>query len=152
VDGEGRIFHDGSEIIDAPTLRFFLRAMQRTSDGRYLAICQGETNWFHVNDTPFVVQRLLCDERDGKLAAIRLEFSGGLHEALDPATLHTENGYLYCLVRQGAFRARFGRSALQSLAPHLVEGEAGSALLVGGLQCPILEGESSAGLKPLSSS
>ena len=31
VDLDGRIFHDGSEIIDPLVLRFFLRAMQQTS-------------------------------------------------------------------------------------------------------------------------
>src|SRR3990172_6008751 len=36
VDREGRIFHDGTEIVDAATLRFFLLALQRTPDGRWL--------------------------------------------------------------------------------------------------------------------
>ena len=40
VDRDGRIFHDGSEIIDPLVLRFFLRAMQRSDDGRYLVLCQ----------------------------------------------------------------------------------------------------------------
>jgi len=145
VDSDGRIFHDGSEIIDPPTLRFFLRAMQRTPDGRYLAICQGEKNWFEARDTPFVVQRLVCDERDGQLTDIDLEFAGGLREALDPTTLHVENGYLYCLTRHATFRARFGRAALQSLAAHLVEGENGWALVVGGERNPIRESRPQAG-------
>jgi hypothetical protein len=139
VDGEGRIFHDGSEITDPPTLRFFLRAMQQTPDGRYLAVCQGERNWFDAPDTPFVVQRLVCQARDGQVTSIELEFAGGLHETLDPASLHAENGYLYCSARGGTFRARFGRRALQSLAPHLIEDESGWALLVGGMRCDIRE-------------
>ena len=40
VDRDGRIFHDGSEIIDPLVLRFFLRAMQRSDDGRYRVLCQ----------------------------------------------------------------------------------------------------------------
>ena len=40
VDRDGRIFHDGSEIIDPIVLRFFLRAMQRSDDSRYLVPCQ----------------------------------------------------------------------------------------------------------------
>ena len=40
VDRDGRILHDGSEIIDPLVLRFFLRVMQRSDDGRYLVLCQ----------------------------------------------------------------------------------------------------------------
>ncbi|MBI5629192.1 MAG: hypothetical protein HY953_09755, partial [Candidatus Rokubacteria bacterium] len=58
IDREGHIFHDGTEIVDPPTLRFFLLAMTRTPEGRYLAMCQGERNWFEPEDTPFVVQRV----------------------------------------------------------------------------------------------
>ena len=61
VDGDGRVFHDGSEIVDAPTLRFFLLGMRRQPDGRWLVPCQGEQNWFAAEDTPFVVQRLRLD-------------------------------------------------------------------------------------------
>src|SRR5215831_8456267 len=67
VDGEGRIFHDGSEIVDAATLRFFLLALQRTPEGRWLALCQGERNWFEAADTPFVIQRLTLRVTDGRL-------------------------------------------------------------------------------------
>ena len=46
VDGEGRIYHEGTEIVDPATLRFFLLALTRTPEGRWLAVCQGERNWF----------------------------------------------------------------------------------------------------------
>ena len=117
VDRDGRIFHDGSEITDGAVLRFFLLAMQPSPDGRYVAMCQGERNDFDASDTPFVVQRLRPDA-DG--AAIELFFAGDYHEPLDPSTLEEDaDGRLYCRVRRGAFRARFGRVALQQLAPHL---------------------------------
>ena len=58
VDRDGRIFHDGTEVVDPAVLRFFLRAMTRTEDGRCLVLCQGERNWFEAPDTPFVIQRL----------------------------------------------------------------------------------------------
>jgi hypothetical protein len=58
VDSEGRVFHDGSEVLDPLTLRFFLRAMTRTPEGRWLVVCQGERNWFEAEGTPFVVQRV----------------------------------------------------------------------------------------------
>jgi hypothetical protein len=129
VDRDGRIFHEGSEIIDPVVLRFFLLAMQQTPEGRYLVICQREQNWFEAPDTPFVVQRLRCATEQDHLVSVELYFAGDHHEPLDPESLEAEGPYLYCRVRGGAFRARFGRSAVQQLAPFLAE-EGGSPVLV----------------------
>src|SRR5215468_1392830 len=137
VDGEGRIFHDGSEIVDAPTLRFFLLALQRTPDGRWLALCQGERNWFEPEDTPFVVQRLGLRVADGRLDAVELSLAGDYREPLDPATLEHDGAQLFCRVRKGAFRARFGRIAMQQIAPWLMGGPDGSALELGGRRHPL---------------
>ncbi len=117
VDGEGRIFHDGSEIVDAATLRFFLLALQRTRDGRWLALCQGERNWFEPEDTPFVVQRLKLGVAGGRLRSVDLCLAGDYREPLDPATLEHDGARLFCRVRKGAFTARFGRMAMQQIAP-----------------------------------
>jgi len=136
VDREGRISHDGSEIVDPLVLRFFLSAMRRTADGRYLVICQQEHNWFDVADTPFVIQRLR-QKGDAAPGALELYLVGDYHEPLDPETLESEGGYLYCRVRRGAFRARFGRVALQQLAPFLCEADGGPALLLGGRCHPV---------------
>jgi hypothetical protein len=141
VDAEGRVFHDGSEIVDPPTLRFFLLAMTRTPEGRWLAVCQGERNWFEPEETPFVVQRLRPLARDGGIEAIELVLAGEYREPLDPETLDSACGRLRCRVRRGAFPARFGRLALQQLGPHLRD-EGGQAVLVlGRRRYPILERE-----------
>lgn len=140
VDREGRVYHDGSEIVDPQVLRFFLRAMRQTPDGRYLVVCQGEYNWFETADTPFVVRALALEVRAGELAQVELRFAGDVREPLDPRTLETEGGSLYCRIRGGAFRARFGRVALQQLAPYLVEGPDGPALQLGGTAYPIGHG------------
>ena len=137
VDAEGRIFHDGSEVLDPLTLRFFLRAMTRTPEGRWLVVCPGEQNWFEAPDTPFVVQRLRPRSDKGQLASVELVFAGDYHESLDPTTLEAEGGHLYCRVRGGAFRARFGRIAVQQLADHLVEVDGRLLMLVGGGRYPI---------------
>jgi hypothetical protein len=137
VDRDGRIFHDGSEITDPAVLRFFLRVMQRTPEGGYLALCQGERNWFETADTPFVIQRLRWP--GGDPIAVELCFAGDYHEALDPATLEADDGQLYCRVRGGALRARFGRVALQQLGPHLVEADGGASLMLGDRRHPIRE-------------
>jgi hypothetical protein len=140
VDREGRIFHDGTEITDPQVLRFFLRAMARTADGRYLVVCQGERNWFEAERTPFVVQRLDLTVEGGRLARVGLDLAGGYREPLDPETLEDEAGQLICRVRRGAFPARFGRVAMQQLAPHLAEDGAGPALLLGGRRYAVRPG------------
>lgn len=137
VDREGRIFHDGSEIVDPLVLRFFLRAMQQTPEGRYLVLCQGEQNWFEPYDTPFVVQRLRCGIEGGQLASAELCFTGDYREPLDPGSLEAEGGHLFARVRRGSFRARFGRVAMQQIAPFLAEGRDGPALLLRGARYPI---------------
>ena len=129
VDGEGRVFHDGSEILDPLTLRFFLRAMTRTPDGRWLVVCQGERNWFEADETPFVVQRVRAVLQGGAVVGLELILAGDHREPLDPGTLESEGGRLYCRVRRGGFAGRFGRLALQQLSPHLAE-ERGRPVLV----------------------
>jgi hypothetical protein len=142
VDRDGRIFHDGSEIVDPAVLRFFLRAMTRTDDGRCLVLCQGERNWFAAADTPFVVQRLRLSVEDSALRSAELCFQGDYREPLDPGTLETERDLLFCRIRGGMFRARFGRTAVQQIAPFLVDVGEGSALVMGGRRHPVHSGES----------
>jgi hypothetical protein len=137
VDGEGRVFHDGTEIVDPATLRFFLLALQRTPDDRWLALCQGERNWFEAADTPFVIQRLGLSVTDGRLHAVELRLAGDYREPLDPATLEHAGTQLCCRVRKGVFRARFGRIALQQIAPWIVEEAGMPALELGGRRYPL---------------
>ena len=137
VDREGRIFHDGTEIVDAATLRFFLLALQRTPEGHWLAICQGERNWFESQGTPFVVQRLGLEVIDGRLRAVKLRLAGDYREPLDPATLEHDATRLFCPVRRGAFRARFGRIAMQQIAPWITEEGGSPTLALDGRRYPL---------------
>ena len=137
VDRDGRVFHDGTEIVEPAVLRFFLRAMTRTDAGRYLVLCQGERNWFEAADTLFVVQRLRLTVEGGLLRAVELHFVGDYREPLDPRTLEAERDLLFCRVRGGLFRARFGRVAVQQLAPFLLDTGEGLALLVAGTRHPV---------------
>lgn len=141
VDAEGRIFHDGSEVLDPLTLRFFLRAMTHTPEGRWLVVCQGERNWFESERTPFVVQRVRAVLREGVLDGLELVLAGDHREPLDPATLESEGGRLYCRVRRGAFPARFGRLALQQLGAHLKDEGGRPVLVLGDHRHPIAERE-----------
>jgi hypothetical protein len=139
IDREGRIIHDGTEIVDAPTLRFFLKTMERTPDDRWLVVCQRERNWFETPDTPFVVQRLRLDVTGQHLRTVELCFAGDLREPLDPATLESEGGILFCRIRSGTVRARFGRVAMQQLSPYLREHYGAVEIAVGDRAYPIAE-------------
>ena len=140
VDRDGRVFHDGTEIVDPAVLRFFLRAMTRTGDGRCLVLCQGEHNWFESPDTPFVIQRLRLVVEGSALQSVELCFQGDYREPLDPRTLEAERDLLFCRIRGDAFRARFGRVAMQQLAPFLSDVGEGSTLMMGGRRHPIRAG------------
>jgi len=137
VDREGRFFHEGTEIVDAATLRFFLLALQRAPDGRWLALCQGERNWIEPEDTPFVVQRLELDVTEGRLRSVSLHFAGGYREPLDPATLGHDGAQLFCRVRKGVFSARFGRIPMQQIARWLNDDGTGPAITLDGRRCPL---------------
>jgi hypothetical protein len=139
VNHEGRIIHDGTEIVDPATLRFFMRSIKQTPDGRWLVICQNERNWFEVRDTPFVVQRIHPDCEGNRLRAVELSFVGDLREPLDPASLESESGMLFCHIRNGTLRARFARLAIQQLGSFLTEQEGAPALMVGDRIYPIAE-------------
>ncbi len=144
VDAEGRVFHDGSEVLDPLTLRFFLRAMTRTPEGSWLVVCQGERNWFESEGTPFVVQRvrsIFQEGREGVLDGLELVLAGDHREPLDPATLESEGGRLCCRVRRGAFPARFSRIALQQLGAHLRDENGQPTLVLGGRRHTIADRE-----------
>jgi hypothetical protein len=139
VDADGRVFHDGSEVIDPLTLRFFVRAMTRTPDGRWLVTCQGEHNWFETEDTPLVVQRVRPVPDGAAPVGLELVLAGDHREPLDPGTLEADGGRLYCRVRRGALPARFGRLALQQLAAHLTDDGGEPALVLHGARHAIPE-------------
>lgn len=134
VDQEGRLFHEGSEILDPVVLRFFWRTLRRTEEGRWLSVCQGEWNWVEAEETPFVVQRLRPSlDEAGRLVSAELVLPGDYREPLDPASLAVgPGGLLTCAIRSGSYRARLGRRAALQLAPYLVERDGVVSLALGG--------------------
>ncbi|MBI2461176.1 MAG: DUF1285 domain-containing protein [Candidatus Rokubacteria bacterium] len=134
VDREGRLLHEGSEIVDPAVLRLFWRTLHRTEDGRWLSVCQGERNWVEADETPFVVQRLRPSlDEAGRLVSAELVLLGDYREPLDPASLAVgPGGLLTCAIRSGSYRARLGRRAALQLAPYLVERDGRVFLTMGG--------------------
>ena len=84
-----------------------------------------------------MVQRVALVGAPRAVEAVELRFAGDYREPLDPATLESAGGALFCRVRGGLSRARFGWVAMQQLAPHLAEDQDGPALVLGGARHPI---------------
>lgn len=128
LDKEGFIYLDGSEVEDPGFYNLVHRSLQRTEDGRFMAVCQGERCYFQVEDVPYVVIDLeivrtseaRSRKPDGGLERVSLLFRGDYREALDPTTLCVGKcNVLYCRVRNGSFEARFNRKAYYDLASHI---------------------------------
>jgi len=110
VDRDGRIFHDGTEIIDPAVLRFFLRAMAPDRRGTLsLVLCQGGAELVRGAGTPPFRDPAAAPEHRGRAppGGRAVLFPVTIASRLDPSTLEAERDLLFCRVRGGAFRARF---------------------------------------------
>jgi hypothetical protein len=122
LDKEGRIWHEGTEITDPRFALAIHRSLQKTPDGKFLAVCQGENCFFEVEDVPYVIQDVAFHKDVGQLRQVDILFSGGYMEILDPSTLQvSSSNILYCRVRKGEFPARFTRNSYFKLAPYVNE-------------------------------
>lgn len=124
------------EWYEAPAVyRAFYDHLARAPGGRLYADCLGERCWLEPEDTVFVVQSVdLAPDRSGAT----LVLTGGIEEALDPATLFVGRGnVLYARVKGGEHPARFTRKAYYALARHVVEKDGAFVLPLAGRDWPI---------------
>jgi hypothetical protein len=128
LDAGGRFWHDGAQVSHPGMARAFASWIRRhPDDGRYVLSNGYDWTYFHVEDTPFFVERV---EFEPAANALMLELSDGTREALDPAALSVGHaGALRVPVKGGSFDARFSQSAQLSLAPWLEEAQDGSIWL-----------------------
>lgn len=115
LDTEGILWHEGVEFDDPDLLTFFMKNMEKLSDGAFRVLCQGEECRIVPEDVPYVVRRV-----DITPKKIKLLFPGHYQETLDPKTLHVGKlNVLYARVRNGRFEARFNRTSYLDLAKHV---------------------------------
>jgi hypothetical protein len=126
LDADGRFFHDGVPVTHPGMQEAFSRWIARhPDDGRYVLNNGYDWTYFRVEDAPFQVIALSA-AADG----LKIRLSDGSEERFEPAGLSAgPSGALYLPVKQGAFRARFSRSAQLALAPFLVEDESGGIFI-----------------------
>jgi hypothetical protein len=123
IDKEGRWYHKGAEMIHREFIRLFYKHMDLDSDGRYVIDWNGERCWVEVEDTAFVVRRVVYEDgaRTGNTRFV-LNLSDDTEEELMPDTIFIGHGnVLYCKVKNRAFPARFNRAAYYQLAEYIEE-------------------------------
>ena len=121
IDKEGRWYHEGREIIHREIVRLFYQNMELDSQGRYVINWKDQCCWVDVEDTAFVVRRVVYEEGNQvNNSQYVLHLSDDTKEMLQPNTLYVgQHNVLYCKVKSLVFPARFGRAAYYQLAQYV---------------------------------
>jgi uncharacterized protein len=111
-------WYSGDERIDHQRIALlFSKSIRRDKYGQYFLQVADERAPITVEDTPYVVKDVDQDEH----GSFTITTNDEVRELLDPATLEIgDNDVLYCKVKDGAYRARFLRSAYYHLADHFM--------------------------------
>jgi hypothetical protein len=124
IDKDGRWYHKGAEMIHREIIRLFYDNMALDSRGRYVIEWRGQRCYVDVEDTAFVVRRVVRQGEevgDGTDRFI-LSLSDDTQEELVPDTLYVgRDNVLYCSVKNRTFPARFTRAAYYQLAEYVEE-------------------------------
>ena len=123
IDKEGRWYHEGAEMIHRDFIQLFYKNMELDSEGRYVINWDGKRCRVDVEDTAFVVRRVVYEdgERTGNDRFV-LSLSDDTEEDLMHGTIFIgEGNVLYCKVKNRTFPARFNRAAYYQLAEYIKE-------------------------------
>ena len=139
IDFEGRVFHDGTELVDPVALRQLLGRVEHDDHGRPYARCMGEWMMLEPEDALFVIQEFE-DPVGADLTRLAVRCQAGLRRRVDATRLRSRaHTFLYAEATDGLW-ARFGRRAAMRLAErHLEVAADGFDLVVGGERHPVLE-------------
>ena len=123
IDKEGHWYHEGAEMIHREFIRLFYNNMELDLRGRYVIDWKGQRCYVEVEDTAFVVRRVVYQDKgkDGNERFV-LSLSDDTQEELMPDTLYVgRDNVLYCSVKDRTFPARFNRAAYYQLAAYVEE-------------------------------
>jgi hypothetical protein len=122
VDKEGQWFHHGAPIIHRELIALFYKCLSVDAKGRYLITLKSQVCHLDVEDTPFVIRRtdFVPSSSPSEKDRFVLHLIDNSKEVLDPQTLSIGRDHvLYCLIREGKFRARFLRQSYYQLAEYI---------------------------------
>jgi len=117
LDARGRWHHQGDAFENEKIIALFSRSVGRTEGGTWVLEIAPYTYPIRVEDTGFFVEHIDLDTTPAQI-----HLSDETREALDLSTLtYAPEGRLYCMVKNGRFRARFKKSAYYAVADYFVE-------------------------------
>ena len=130
LDGDGRFWHEGAEVVHHGMRAAFWRWLDRNPDGRWvLRLDERRFVYLDVDDVPYVVRSARWE---GERALVRL--SDDSDEELSYDSVHLRaGGQPYCRVKGGRFEARVSTLAWNTLAERIDDG----ALRAAGKSWPI---------------
>ena len=114
----------------------FSQHLRRTADGTYEIAIGWDKVTVEIEDTPYVVTRVMGDSGQGFI----LRLNDESEELLNPTSLSIgQEDVLYCRVKEGAHPARFLRPAYYQLTAYVQEDQATGtfSLQVGNAAFPI---------------
>ena len=125
IDKEGHWYHKGAEMIHREFIQLFYQNMELDSHGRYVIKWKKDRCYVDVEDTAFVVWRVLYKEgNQGQNSKLILYLSDDTQEELIPDTIFIGKGnVLYCKVKNCTFPARFNHAAYYQLAQYIEKEE-----------------------------
>jgi len=134
IDKEGHWFHKGVEMIHRDFIHLFYSNMTLKPDGKYIITWNDQKCYVEVEDTAFVVRKVIFRQGDKKASSsFELFLSDDSNEDLQPETIFMgDKNVLYCKVKKGTFPARFDRAAYYQLAENILEEDDQYYLLVNG--------------------
>jgi hypothetical protein len=127
LDREGRFFHDGELVVHRGMARAFASWIARhPDDGRFILTNGYDWTYFTVEGAPFFVETVRSTPSGPALVLF-----DGSEEPLEPKNLRLDvDGVFTTTVKEGAFEARFLRTAQLELAEWLEQDGDGRVELV----------------------
>lgn len=135
IDKEGTWYYRGAEMFRREFVNFFYAHLKLDERGSYLIELPGDPGdrcFVEVEDTAFVVKSVSrTNSSKNNEESIMLLLSDDSQEALVPETLHVgKDNVLYCVVKDGDFKARFTRSGYYQMTDHIEYDEESDAYFV----------------------
>jgi len=125
IDKEGVWYYRGAEMFRREFVNYFYQNLHLDEMGRYFIELPNDRCFVDVEDTAYIVKAVDYETAEnGGGEGVSIHLSDETVEALDPRTIWINNyNVMYCLVREGSFRARFSRAAYYQLAEHIEHDE-----------------------------
>jgi uncharacterized protein len=116
----------------------FSQHLRRNTEGAYEIAIGWDKVTVEIEDTPYVIIRVMGDSAQG----FTLRLNDESEEPLDPATLSIgQEHVLYCRVKSGTEPARFSRPAYYQLTDHIQEDQKTGtfSLRIGNILFPVFQ-------------